>query len=345
MTIAVKGWCPGALRPMESGDGLIVRVRPWCGAFSLIQMRGLADASGRFGNGLIDLTRRANLQIRGVSQATLSGLQAALAELGLLDGDAESEAVRNVMVGPFAGAETRRLAVELSQALVADARLRSLPAKFAWLVDDGAVPSILDQRADIGLCLMAEGVALRLRQRWIGLARREAAVAAALSLASGTVPALASLRQPPEVMAVPMGIAAPFGRLESAQLHSLLELAAKADACEVRLSPWRSLHFDAPVSGADQLGLIVEARDPLLRIDACPGAPSCRSSSVDTRGTAWRLAAQPFDGTIHVSGCAKGCARSAPADLVLVGEQGRYGVIRNGTAQARIERYVSADEL
>ena len=22
-----KGWCPGALRPMETGDGLLVRVR------------------------------------------------------------------------------------------------------------------------------------------------------------------------------------------------------------------------------------------------------------------------------------------------------------------------------
>ena len=31
--IEVKGWCPGALQPMPSGDGLLVRVRPWCGAF------------------------------------------------------------------------------------------------------------------------------------------------------------------------------------------------------------------------------------------------------------------------------------------------------------------------
>ncbi len=34
--IDVKGWCPGALRPMESGDGLVVRVRPRAGAFSLV---------------------------------------------------------------------------------------------------------------------------------------------------------------------------------------------------------------------------------------------------------------------------------------------------------------------
>ena len=24
----IKGWCPGALRPMQSGDGLVTRIRP-----------------------------------------------------------------------------------------------------------------------------------------------------------------------------------------------------------------------------------------------------------------------------------------------------------------------------
>ncbi|MEO1207882.1 MAG: precorrin-3B synthase, partial [Pseudomonadota bacterium] len=40
---AVKGWCPGALRPMESGDGLIVRVRPRCGAVRLPTLEALSD--------------------------------------------------------------------------------------------------------------------------------------------------------------------------------------------------------------------------------------------------------------------------------------------------------------
>jgi precorrin-3B synthase len=53
---------------MESGDGLIVRVRPQCGTFTLDELVVLAEAAQRFGNGQIDLTRRANLQIRGVSE-------------------------------------------------------------------------------------------------------------------------------------------------------------------------------------------------------------------------------------------------------------------------------------
>ena len=42
-SVEVKGWCPGALRPMPSGDGLIVRIRPFCGAFASSRRAALAD--------------------------------------------------------------------------------------------------------------------------------------------------------------------------------------------------------------------------------------------------------------------------------------------------------------
>jgi len=99
----VKGWCPTALRPMQSGDGLIVRVRPRCGMLLPHELLSLADAALRFGNGHIDVTRRANLQIRGVNEACLPELQDAIDALGLLDAAAEGEAVRNLMVNPLAG--------------------------------------------------------------------------------------------------------------------------------------------------------------------------------------------------------------------------------------------------
>src|SRR3984885_7927990 len=78
----VKGWCPGALRPMQSGDGLIVRVRPKSGMFDLAAFVALTEAAARFGNGQIDLTRRANLQIRGVRETSLPALHESIGELG-----------------------------------------------------------------------------------------------------------------------------------------------------------------------------------------------------------------------------------------------------------------------
>ncbi|MEO0991185.1 MAG: cobalamin biosynthesis protein CobG, partial [Pseudomonadota bacterium] len=59
----VRGWCPGAHRPMASGDGLVVRVRPPLGELSVTQALGLADLAGRFGHDELELTNRANLQI------------------------------------------------------------------------------------------------------------------------------------------------------------------------------------------------------------------------------------------------------------------------------------------
>ena len=64
---AIKGWCPTLLSPMESGDGWLARVKPSAGCVSAEAARLIADAARRHGNGHIDLTSRANLQVRGLS--------------------------------------------------------------------------------------------------------------------------------------------------------------------------------------------------------------------------------------------------------------------------------------
>lgn len=332
----IKGWCPGVQRPMQSGDGLLVRVRPWAGAFTLEQAAGLADIAATLGNGHIDLTRRANLQIRGLGEERSSALRDALDRLGLLD----AEDARHVMVDPLAGPEVRALALALGHALPP-----GLPAKFGCLVDGGGPLSIAGERADIALCSTSEGVALRLDGEWRGVTTPDRAVAAALGdtelLAKMTVMPVPGRRRLGRVGRF-TGLAAPFGRLEAKQLSDLVERCAKAGASEIRLSPWRALYVEAAI---EDTGLIVDDDDPLLRIEACPGAPGCGSATVDTRSTARQLAALGVPGSIHVSGCAKGCARSAPADLVLVGSDDRYGVVRNGTARDRPLRTVGRDEL
>ncbi|MDP2375521.1 precorrin-3B synthase [Reyranella sp.] len=392
--VDVKGWCPGVLRPMQSGDGLIARVRPWCGAFGLDEARGLADTAQRFGNGHIDLTRRANLQIRGLSETSVLGLQDAMERLGLVDRDAEVEAGRNIMVSPLTGldpaeVDVRPVARTLASLLARDAALYDLPSKFGFLVDGGGTVSIAQERADISLKALGQTMAVGLDTPagtdWIGSTSFDDAARAAVAIArafvglareGGRVRDLGEERfgqlravarkglgpvgdgvssKPKRLIGVGrlvVGVAAPFGRLEAPQLHRFAALAEEVGATDIRLSPWRALYVGARddaaaqalMKGAHEIGLIVEASDPILRIDACPGAPACRSSSVDTRRIARRLAASAFTGSVHVSGCAKGCARSAPAALVLVGEQGRYNVIRNGTTRDVPERSVAAEE-
>ncbi len=134
---------------MRSGDGLVVRIRPHGGRLSPAQATGIAELAERFGNGLIDVTNRANLQIRGVSDAGHASLIEGLARLDLIDADPASEALRNIVVAPFwlRGDDTVSLAVELELALAA--RRLSLPVKFGFAVDCGAAARVWPTRRPI----------------------------------------------------------------------------------------------------------------------------------------------------------------------------------------------------
>lgn len=138
----IQGWCPGALRPMMSGDGLVVRVRPRNNSLTAAQAEGLAAAASRHGNGYLSLSNRANINIRGVKPETHPDLIDDLVALGLVDADAETEARRNILVNPirahfFDDADSHpnvALADALADALAA-ADAPRLPGKFGFVVD------------------------------------------------------------------------------------------------------------------------------------------------------------------------------------------------------------------
>lgn len=410
---SVKGWCPGALRPMQTGDGWIVRVRPRSGELSVLQMLEVSEVATCHGNGLIDLTRRANLQIRGVDERNLPSLWAALSECGLIDAHADAEAVRNVVVSPLAGIDpteicnVRPMAGALEAVLAETPTLWSLPGKFGFAIDGGGLLPLDNERADIwlkatdidGEARVAIGIDTAQGTEWLRLVEADRAHAAAARLAMAFVAlpkqrprarmhdlepgGIAALREAlrdwgvPAAVGLPqdevvasdrvglveancrviaVGIGAPFGRLTAQALRRIAETAAELGIAAFRLSPWRVLY--APVTGnreasilldvAQACGLVTIPTDPLLAIDACPGAPACRSAWADTRAAALRVAAMwplPAVASVHVSGCAKGCARSRHADLVLVAGPAGFGVVRNGTAEMSPSAFLAPDDL
>ncbi|MGO1304678.1 MAG: cobalamin biosynthesis protein CobG, partial [Sphingomonas parapaucimobilis] len=119
----------------------------------------------------------------------------------------------------------------------------------------------------------------------------------------------------------------PFGRIDATSLADFV----RAHDCAIRLTPWRLLVAEglAPVPAA---GMLL-TDGPILHVDACVGAPACPQASVETRGLAARLAPL-IDGHLHVSGCAKGCARARAADWVLTGREGAFDLARNARAGA-----------
>ena len=79
-----QGWCPTAFHPMMSGDGMLLRVRPQFNRLSLEQALGLCGIAEQFGNGLIDFTSRAAVQIRGLTPASFTKALSALQSLSLV---------------------------------------------------------------------------------------------------------------------------------------------------------------------------------------------------------------------------------------------------------------------
>jgi precorrin-3B synthase len=77
----------------------------------------------------------------------------------------------------------------------------------------------------------------------------------------------------------------------------------------------------------------IDPSDPRLRTAACIGAPGCGAATVPAPADAATLSAcLPPGRFLHVSGCGKGCAHPGAADVTLVGRDGGYDLVRNGSA-------------
>ena len=391
-----KGWCPGARRPMQAKDGLIVRLRISGGVVSAATLRGLAQAARDHGSGLFDLSARANLQLRGVRGESLPSLIETLEGLGLIDENAAAEAVRNVLVSPFAGLDGRDgvsgAAKAIEATLAAHKDLHALPAKFGFLIDDesglslGSVPA--DVRFDwtggkqpfaigigghaseaifLGRCGADDipDIALRLARAFLRLGLQMTEPPRRMrglmeSCGADAIAALAGLRPDPPrksgVVEEPcpvgllrfnerccFGVGAAFGRLDAHMLDAAARAAEIFGTGEVRLTPWRALivpfvhaeEADAIRAYFTAHNFIVDRGDARLAIAACGGASTCECGTTDTRSDALALMffARSFRQTgvaLHVSGCAKGCARQAATPFTLIAHAGRYDFVVDG---------------
>ncbi len=342
----IKGWCPSAHAPMMSGDGLLVRVKPQVGRLTVAQAQTLCDLAERFGNGMIDLTSRANLQVRGVTLEDHPALLEALITEGLVDPD-PSRAAQNLTVTPFwqAGDLTDRLA----QALIPVA-LPPLPDKMGTVLDAGQHPVLtgvsgdfrFEQSAACELLLRADGAskgriiaedqagpALEEMADWFLTTGGAEAGRMARHLTQNSLPDGWQQVSPARHNTLPPDqstYGVPFGQIEARALKSLLD---QSDASHLRVTPWRKLILEN--AKPTRHPAFLSPNDPLMRVSACPGQPACAEATIETRAIA-RAIAETGRTDLHVSGCAKGCARQTPAALTVVGRNGRFDLVQDGRA-------------
>jgi precorrin-3B synthase len=155
-----RGACPGLSAPMMTGDGLLVRLLP-IGTIALDAFAALCAAARQHGNGIIEVTSRGSIQIRGLSAVSVPRFAATVAGLGIAAGDGIP-----VLINPLAGLDAEdmidagALAADLRLALAQRALTSKLSAKVSVAIDGGGAVDLDGIAADVRLDAQAvNGVA------------------------------------------------------------------------------------------------------------------------------------------------------------------------------------------
>jgi precorrin-3B synthase len=360
-----RGACPGLSAPMQTGDGLLARLTP-VGLIALDAFAGLCAAAGAHGNGIVEVTSRGSIQVRGLRAATAPLFAVEVAALRIEASDGIP-----VLTDPLSG--DHALAAEIRSALAAASLAARLSAKVSVTVDldlaadiavrsldDGAIHLVLASsplgavpRKDAAFCVqrlletlaaMAPGSRMRDVLERGGIEAFQSAIADCL--VDRPPPARRFAAEPIGIHNLSsdaaLGIGLPFGHSDAATLIRLADAARQAGAAGVRTAPGRVLLVMglSPAAAAtvtvaaEVFGFIVDPADPRRRIVACAGAPICASGEIPARALApflRRAAENLADGeVIHLSGCIKGCAHPAPAPVAVIGRAGQCDIVVEG---------------
>jgi ferredoxin-nitrite reductase len=154
--------CPGLFYATPAQDGAIYRIRTPAGMLTSEQASVVAHFAEQMGDGYLQITNRANLQIRSVHMVAPLAILSTFQDVGLAAPRPGVDHLRNIMASPTAGIDrqflidTRALVTELDNTIVQHEELAGLPAKFSVGFDGGEAVSVRHHPNDIGFVATAE---------------------------------------------------------------------------------------------------------------------------------------------------------------------------------------------
>lgn len=376
---ARRGACPSLDAPMQTGDGLLARLRVAGGRLTPAALGKLASIAGSFGNGAIEITARGNLQVRGLRAAGAAPFARAVEAVVGIERGLVVETPPLAGSDPYEVLDPRPLARTIRDGSAALAP--RLGPKVTVIVDGNGQLNLADLKTDIRLVAMAGGGwTITAGRHYFGATAQPAQAAlAVLSMLASQGPdaratdldhiqllaALGHLCTDAPAPTLPgttpigrldlkitgvVGLGLPFGASPFRALVDLAAMAPRHGVTEFRLAP----HHALLAIGADSRlieeladsDFIIDPADPRRRISACIGSAGCGSGHIAARQIASRLAGIMDHHTdLHVAGCAKGCAHPRRAALTLVGRPDGYGLVIEGTAGDTPVTVLRADQL
>ncbi|MBY3580627.1 precorrin-3B synthase [Rhizobium bangladeshense] len=279
--IRPRGACPALAAPMPTGDGLLVRLRPAGGALTLSQFLALTCAAAEHGNGILEITARGNLQIRGLRPETVGRLAADLDTAGIAVPDGPA-----VEISPLHGIDPEEISDPAALEKTLRCKLRELLAsprlapKLSFIIDGGGAFGMSALAADIRIvaqpgaqwlvaingdgetampvangsaeeAISAVGEILELLA--VGQSRRARDIDP--DLLRARFPAMDTIRfRPSEQTPLTglhrlkdgkhvLGVRPEFGQMRASDLTALLEDARAHGATAIRLAPGRGFFF------------------------------------------------------------------------------------------------------
>jgi len=154
-----RGACPRLSEPMETGDGLLARMVP-SGAIALEAFAALCAAARTHGNGLMEITARGSLQIRGLTEISAPRFAETVAALGVPFDDRTPVIASPLPARPASGFRPQELATKIRNDIAR--RDLKLAPKVSVVVDDCGPISLDGLAADIRLRLVDSATAPRL---------------------------------------------------------------------------------------------------------------------------------------------------------------------------------------
>jgi ferredoxin-nitrite reductase len=154
--------CPGLFYATPTQDGAIYRIRTPAGMLTGEQSSVVAHFAEQVGDGSVQITNRANLQVRSVHMAPPPSILTSLQAVGLAAPAAGIDHLRNIMASPTAGidpqalVDTRPLVMALDDTIALHEEFAGLPAKFSVGFDGGEVVSVRHHPNDIWLAATAD---------------------------------------------------------------------------------------------------------------------------------------------------------------------------------------------
>jgi precorrin-3B synthase len=144
-----RGICPGLSRPLPTGDGLLVRILP-TGTIALDAFAALGALARTYGNGIIEITARGSIQVRGLSADSAPRFAAEITTLGIAAEDGVP-----ILCNPLAGLDAAEifdataLAAALRRAVTQQLLAERLDPKISIVIDSGAALGLAVIAADI----------------------------------------------------------------------------------------------------------------------------------------------------------------------------------------------------